>query len=167
MQAIDIKTQISFESCASAQTIDDVNFAALDFSDEINSFIFQKGLGISLPPAIKQIVDANTSPSPWRPTNLEENASEAPMTSKRRTNAKSKPAELVGQPSKTRHWSTLLGSSEPLGAFHRGDRPPLLKGKEICLKYHLLGYCTFGATCKRKESHMDAFSEGAKAAFNK
>ena len=56
---------------------------------------------------------------------------------------------------------------EPLGIFHRGDKPLLLKGKEICLKYHLLGYYTFGTTCKHKDFHMDAFDEGAKAAFTK
>ena len=167
MQAIDIKSQIFFESCASAKVIDDVNFAALDFSDEINSFIFQKGLGISLPPAIKQIVDAISSPPA---TNKQEGKRKPSPYDLDAKNKRKKEAGAVGGPTvknKSPVDPSWIKPGENLGPFHKGEKPPLLKGKEICLKYHLLGYCTFGPTCQRKDSHTDAFDEGAKAAFSK
>jgi hypothetical protein len=43
---------------------------------------------------------------------------------------------------------------------------PMFKGTTICVKYHVLGSCSFGDGCQRKQSHTNALDETAKAEFD-
>ena len=56
LQAIDTKAQLFLGSCASASSVDQVNFGILDFDDEVNKIMLRQPFSTQLPQIVQQMV---------------------------------------------------------------------------------------------------------------
>jgi hypothetical protein len=162
MQAIDIKSQLFFKSCAAEQTLDKVNFDHLNFADEVNCILTHKSIGISLPLVVLQalkdgIPDHKAAKNGKRPPNAAEHHEEP--TPKRKAQASAKNASPVK--------ASWIKKGENFSIFQAQMKSvPTLKGKEICAKYHVMGVCKFGEGCQRSRTHTNDWDEATIAAFD-
>ena len=177
LQAVDVKVQLFFESCASASSIGEIDYEILDFKDEITSFKLRQPLNTQLPVIVQQIVNAAKAPQETAgnvkkgsknkitPDDLEEKN----KRKKRETKAdKGKgQAELnVPVQNDSPVDPSWIKQGEPYKIFHAQiDKAPKFKGKAMCIKFHVKGTCAWGENCRRKASHTNNLDEETKAKF--
>ena len=165
MQAIDIKIQLFIASCAQEDSIDDVNFRMLDFTDEVNCILTRKSIGIQLPTLVKQAMGGNNigqtngGPKPGKRSYDFAEDHEAPNSKRKASFSPAKNSSPVDQ-----GW---IKKGENYNIFQPHVKSiPSLNGYPICAKYHVKGICTYGDECQRKSSHNNKFDESTKAAFS-
>ena len=181
MQGIDIRTQLFFESCASATSPNNIHFDALDFSEEIGSFIIQKTLATRLPTLIQQMVTTMeqnpstlvTQGNKKKGGNKNKVTDEELDAKKKRKKQDGKGSGKGGKPvvdDEVVNTSPVdpawIKKKESLQIFHKNlESMPTLKGKQICLKYHVKGVCSFGESCRHKDTHTNDFDDDTKEKF--
>ena len=181
LQAIDIKIQLFLESCSTAATVDEVNFAVLDFAKEANSFLLQEPLNTHLPLIVQQLVNAMNAPKGDSPTgrNKRGGGGKGKVTDEDIVEkSKRKKGEGAdgkgGKPSlntEVKNTSPVdpswIKKNESYKVFSKHvETVPTLNGKAICIKYHVKGACGWGENCTRKNTHTDKFDDDTKEKFD-
>ena len=164
MQAIDIKIQLFFTSCAKENDIEEVNFRILDFTDEVNCILTRKSIMISLPALVKQAmggqnIGQNNETKPGKRSHDATDDHEAPNPKRKAAFSPAKNSSPVDP-----GW---IKKGENYNVFQPHVKSiPLLHGNPICAKYHVKGICNYGDECQRKSSHNNKFDDSTKAAFS-
>jgi hypothetical protein len=180
MQAVDVKVQLFFESCASATSAAEVDYEILDFKDEIILFKVRQPLNTHLPVIVQQIVASAKAPKSAPNQETKKGRSRITPDDLNDKNKRKKQEELlradkekgqadVNTPAKNTSPidPTWIKQGEPLKYFNENmDKAPKFKGKPMCIKYHLKGSCSWGDGCRRKESHTSNIDEDTKTKFS-
>jgi hypothetical protein len=174
LQAVDVKVQLFFESCASAKTVDEVDYEVLDFKDEITSFKLRQPLNTQLPVLVQQIVNAAKAPQTPTGNNTKKGKNKITPDDLEEKNKRKKP-EPKGDKDKgpadlnapvinaSPIDPTWIKQGEPMKIFHDHlDKAPKYKGKPLCINYHIKGMCSWGEGCRRKASHTSNLDEETK-----
>ena len=144
MWKIDVKMHRFLESCTKAQKISDVNFQAINFTKEIDSILDSEQINIILPDSVSKI--AFQTPDHQKRNRPSIDSEDTKRSSKRPT---TNPAT---KDSNNSPWK--IKTDENLKAFHEHSKDlPKFNNTQLCLKYHILGSCPLGDTCRRKSSH--------------
>ena len=176
MQAVDVKVQLYFESCASATSADDVDYEILDFKDEITSFKIRQPLNTQLPVLVQQIVNSAKAPKTPNQGNPQKGKNRITPDDLNDKNKRKKNEEVKGGKGQAelnvpvKNTSpvdqTWIKQGEPLRIFHAHmEKAPKFKNQPICINYHLKGSCSWGANCRRKDTHTNKFDEDTKTKF--
>jgi hypothetical protein len=172
MTLIDMKMNIFLSSCAKATNIGQVNFKIFGFQAEIDKILLMEQIMVPLPLAVSQILkgydDAETgNAKPLGAKREREGRNQDGKANKRNGQQKKEgggdaPAK---NPAPNQAWK--IKRDESYSAFHANAKSaPTVGGKGICIKYHILGSCGYGAKCNRKESHTNDLDAPTKKAMD-
>jgi hypothetical protein len=168
MAAIDARVQAFLKSCALAS--DDasrIEFDALDFSQVIKAVQYKYALGIVLPVSVALLFQKATSKQTDEPKSLKRTAAGAPQQVTPDIKApKKQRGQTTAKNTTPADVSWIVKGEYPTFHKHLGGIPKF-RGKAICAKYHLMGVCTYGDSCQRKESHTGNLDATTKKAMDK
>ena len=172
MARIDIRFQSFLRSCAQATTLDKVDFSVLDFSDELSRIKLQERLSVTLPVSVAQIVASQHAPKPApgggspnrrKGKDGDDDDGDGGVVPKR-PNAREQVKSAKNTSPVDPSWIIKDENYGLVFTKHIGTAPKC-KGKQICVKFHAKGFCSFGDGCKRKDTHNDKFDDKAKREF--
>ena len=163
MQTVNLQLGHFLHSCANAETIEDVDFDALNFEADFCDVAFQRvTMFILLTPVDQLIALVKDNGNKHRkPAAVKRSGTD--MSNKKGKRSKTDEADTIQNGS---HKAWYLTDKESYGTFPTNMKSiPKFKGKAICAKYHLKGFCEYGDKCNRKVSHTRSFDSTTKAAF--
>ena len=148
LQKIDILVQNFIDSCAKNKSVGKLNWMALDKLQKMVKKIATTGdtVNVSIPPAVLALM------SPNNPKKRKKGGSE--------TGDKSTP---VINESPNSAWK--LKENESFGRVFGGRMQsiPKYRGENICGRYHIMGKCRLGDSCRRAVSHCPLTGDAKQA----
>jgi hypothetical protein len=167
MQSVDNKLKLFFMSCAMAKEVGDIGFHLLEFQDVADSILNIRALGVYLPYIINQVVvqarAGAAAAQPPRAARKHINNGDGGDAEPNKRKKAGNTAALNSAPVKP----SWINSKDKYGIFQANlSSVPKLHGEQICVKYHVLGKCSFGNSCQRQKSHTNAFDDKAIAEFD-
>ena len=169
MLAITERVNTYLDSCTRAEEFSDVDMSVLDFTRDFAD-IRSRRFHLSLPPFYKKLTTSQNGSSDKETTSgkgTSDESNKSKSGNKRASDKESQKDKAGAKKSKgtTRNSKAVAAWKTTEGNFAHFAKEaktiPKHQGTSICLKWHLIGKCSYGDGCERASTHTQFDSDGA------